>query len=74
MTLNDITPGSTCTIKQLECEGEIRRRIMDMGLTKGVPVKVIKEAPLGDPIEVSVRGYSLSLRRSDAANIEVAPA
>ena len=74
MTLNDIAPGSTCTIKQLECEGEIRRRIMDMGFTKGVPVKVIKEAPLGDPIEVSVRGYSLSLRRSDAANIEVAPA
>ena len=74
MTLNDVKPGCSCTIEHLECKGEIRRRIMDMGITKGVSVKVLKEAPLGDPIEIDLRGYQLSLRRADAANIEVSPA
>lgn len=73
MTLNDIKPGSSCTVEQLECSGEIRRRILDMGLTRGVAVKVLKEAPLKDPIEIELRGYNLSLRRSDAAKIEVIP-
>ena len=74
MTLNDIEVGGTCTVERLNDEGEIRRRIMDMGITKGAQVSVIKVAPLGDPIDIIVRGYQLSLRRSDAANIEVIPA
>ena len=74
MTLNDVEVGGTCTVARLNDEGEIRRRIMDMGITKGAQVRVEKVAPLGDPIDVTVRGYHLSLRRSDAANIEVVPA
>ena len=74
MTLNDMEVGSTCRVEGLNDEGEIRRRIMDMGITKGAEVSVMKVAPLGDPIDVSVRGYHLSLRRADAANIEVVPA
>lgn len=74
MTLNDIEVGGACTVTKLCDEGEIRRRIMDMGITKGATVTVRKVAPLGDPIDVTVRGYHLSLRRADAANIEVVPA
>ena len=74
MTLNDIEIGKKCTVEQLNDTGEIRRRIMDMGITKGTQVSVMKVAPLGDPIDVIVRGYHLSLRRSDAENIEVIPA
>lgn len=74
MTLNDVEVGQSCTVVKLNDEGEIRRRIMDMGITKGARISVRKIAPLGDPIDVTVRGYHLSLRRSDAANIEVVPA
>jgi ferrous iron transport protein A len=73
MTLNDIAVGESCTVTKLNDGGEIRRRILDMGITKGAQISVRKIAPLGDPIDVSVRGYHLSLRRSDAANIEVVP-
>lgn len=74
MNLNDIEVGGTCTVERLNDSGEIRRRIMDMGITKGTQVSVERIAPLGDPIDVVVRGYHLSLRRSDAVNIEVVPA
>lgn len=70
-TLNDIKIGDTVTIKKLHGEGAVKRRIMDMGITKGAEVLVRKVAPLGDPIEVNVRGYELSLRKADAAMIEV---
>ena len=63
--------GSTVTVRKIEGEGATRRRIMDMGVTKGVDVHVRKVAPLGDPIEVSVRGYELSIRKADAEMIEV---
>lgn len=74
MTLNDIPVGGACRVVKLHDAGEIRRRIMDMGITKGTYIAVDKAAPLGDPIDVTVRGYHLSLRRGDAANIEVEPA
>ncbi len=70
-TLKDIKIGSTAEIVKLHGEGAVRRRIMDMGLTKGVEIYVRKVAPLGDPIEITVRGYELSLRGSDAEKIEV---
>ena len=73
MTLNDVEVGGTCTVEKLNDSGEIRRRIMDMGITKGAQVSVRKVAPLGDPIDITVRGYHLSLRRADAERIEVAP-
>ena len=63
--------GATVTVRKIEGEGATRRRIMDMGVTKGVDVHVRKVAPLGDPIEVSVRGYELSIRKADAEMIEV---
>ena len=72
MTLNDIKPGQTATIVHLHGEGAVKRRIMDMGLTKGTQVTVCKVAPLGDPIELAVRGYELSIRKDEAAAIEVA--
>jgi ferrous iron transport protein A len=72
MTLNDIKPGQTATIVRLRGEGAVKRRIMDMGLTKGTQVTVCKVAPLGDPIELAVRGYELSIRKDEAAAIEVA--
>ena len=74
MTLNDVQIGKSCTVAKLNDTGETRRRIMDMGITIGTEVSVRKIAPLGDPIDVTVRGYHLSLRRSDAANIDVIPA
>lgn len=70
-TLKDTPCGATVTVKKLHGEGAVRRRIMDMGITKGVEVYVRKVAPLGDPVEVNVRGYELSLRKTDAEMIEV---
>ena len=70
-TLKNVSVGNTVTVKRLHGEGPIKRRIMDMGITKGVQVYVRKVAPLGDPIEVTVRGYELSLRKADAEMIEV---
>ena len=71
MTLKEVGIGDTCTVVKLHGEGAVKRRIMDMGITKGVEVYVRKVAPLGDPIEVTVKGYELSLRKDDAALIEV---
>ena len=71
MTLKEAKIGSTVTVKKLSGEGAVKRRIMDMGITKGTEVYVRKVAPLGDPIEVTVRGYELSLRKADADMIEV---
>lgn len=70
-TLKDSAVGSTVTVKKISGEGPVKRRIMDMGITKGVTVFVRKVAPFGDPVEVTVRGYELSLRRADAQMIEV---
>ena len=73
-TLKDIPVGGDCTVKGLNGGGAVKRRIMDMGLTKGARVHVHKVAPLGDPIEVTVRGYELSLRKEEAQHVEVDPA
>ena len=70
-TLKDIACGQTVRVKRLWGEGPVKRRIMDMGITKGVEIVVRKVAPLGDPLEVTVRGYELSLRKADAEMIEV---
>ena len=70
-TLKQVKVGDTVTVVKLHGEGAVKRRIMDMGLTKGIPVHVRKVAPLGDPIEVTVRGYELSIRKADAEMIEV---
>ncbi|MBP3477478.1 MAG: ferrous iron transport protein A [Lachnospiraceae bacterium] len=70
-TLKEVACGETVTVKKLSGEGPVKRRIMDMGITKGVQVYVRKVAPLGDPVEVTVRGYELSLRKADAEMIEV---
>ena len=70
-TLKNVSVGKTVKVKRLHGEGPIKRRIMDMGITKGVQVYVRKVAPLGDPIEVTVRDYELSLRKADAEMIEV---
>ncbi len=70
-TLKEVKIGETAVVQKLHGEGAVKRRIMDMGITKGVPVYVRKVAPLGDPVEVTVRGYELSLRRADAEMIEV---
>lgn len=72
MTLKEVEVGQTVTVKKLQGQGATKRRIMDMGITKGVTVKVEKVAPLGDPIELKVRGYRLSIRKADAEMIEVA--
>lgn len=70
-TLKDLGIGDTAKVVRLHGEGAVKRRIMDMGLTKGVTVNVRKLAPLGDPIEITVRGYELSIRKADAETIEV---
>ena len=70
-TLKDVAIGDTCKVKKLHGEGAVKRRIMDMGVTKNVEVYVRKVAPLGDPIEVTVRGYELSIRKADAEMVEV---
>ena len=72
MTLKEAKIGSTVTVVKLHGEGAVKLRIMDMGITKGVQVFIRKVAPLGDPIEVTVRGYELSIRKEDAKQIEVA--
>ncbi len=70
-TLKDVAIGQTAMVKKLHGEGAVKRRIMDMGITKGTEVFVRKVAPLGDPIELKVRGYELSIRKADAEQIEV---
>ena len=70
-TLKEVAIGQTAVVVKLHGEGAVRRRIMDMGITRGVEVFVRKGAPLGDPIEVNVRGYELSIRKADAEMIEV---
>lgn len=71
MTLRDAKVGETVKVTKIHGEGAIKRRIMDMGITKGVEIYIRKVAPLGDPIEVTVRGYELSLRKADAEMIDV---
>lgn len=71
MNLKDVKVGKTVTIKKVTGTGPVKRRIMDMGLTKGQSVYLRKVAPLGDPVEITVRGYELSLRKADAQMIEV---
>lgn len=71
MTLKEMKPGQSAKVTAIGEKGQLRRRIMDMGITPGVEVRVIKTAPLGDPVEINVRGYELSLRREEAARIEV---
>ena len=70
-TLKQVQVGQTCIVKRVHGEGALRRRIMDMGITKGVEIYVRKVAPLGDPIEITVRDYELSVRKGDAELIEV---
>lgn len=71
MNLKEVKIGDTVTVSKIGGEGAVKRRIMDMGITKGAEITVRKVAPLGDPIQVTVRGYELSLRKEDAENIEV---
>ncbi|MCH5338479.1 MAG: ferrous iron transport protein A [Acetatifactor sp.] len=71
MTLKETAIGQTVRVRRLSGEGPVKRRLMDMGITKGVEIYVRKKAPLGDPVEVTVRGYELSLRKADAEMIEV---
>lgn len=70
-TLKDARVGDTVTVVKLHGEGAVRRRIMDMGITKNVQIHIRKVAPLGDPFEVNVRGYELSLRKADAEMVEI---
>ena len=69
--LRNVPVGSTAKVVKIHGEGAVKRRIMDMGITKGIEIYVRKVAPLGDPIEITVRGYELSLRKADAESIEV---
>ncbi|WP_295616792.1 ferrous iron transport protein A [uncultured Intestinimonas sp.] len=71
MTLKDAKVGQTVTVSKLVGEGALRRRIMDMGITKGTQIYIRKVAPLGDPVEITVRGYELSIRKGDAECIEI---
>lgn len=70
-TLKEIKVGQSAIIKKIHSDGALKRRIMDMGITKGVEVNIRKVAPLGDPLEITVRGYELSIRKADAELIEV---
>ena len=70
-TLKQVPIGDSCKVKKLHGEGAVKRRIMDMGITKGVELTVQKVAPLGDPMEITVRGYQLSIRKADAEMVEV---
>ena len=70
-SLRDVKIGETCTVKKIHGEGALKRRIMDMGITKGVEIYVRKVAPLGDPVEITVRDYELSIRKGDAELIEI---
>ena len=71
MTLKEVKPGTTVLVTKVSGEGAIKRRIMDMGIKKGIEIYVRKVAPLGDPVEVTVRGYELSVRKADAELIDV---
>lgn len=71
-TLKEVKVGQSCTVVKIHGEGALKRRIMDMGITKGVKITVRKVAPLGDPMELHLRGYELSLRKADAEMIEIA--
>lgn len=71
MTLNEVEIGNTVKVLKINGQGAVKKRIMDMGVTKGIEIYVRKVAPLGDPVEVTVRGYELSLRKEDAKIIEV---
>lgn len=71
MTLRGIAPGQVVTVTKIGGDGALKRRVMEMGITKGVSIYVRKVAPLGDPVEITVRGYELSLRKADADIIEV---
>ena len=71
MTLKETKTGQTVTVVKLNGEGAVKRRIMDMGITKGTEIYVRKVAPLGDPVEITVRGYELSVRKADAEMVEV---
>ena len=73
MTLNELPIGSSCKVSAVKGEGKLRRRIFDMGITPGAEIFLRKKAPLGDPLEVTLRGYELTLRKSEAALVEVAP-
>ena len=72
MTLKEVACGQTVKVTKIAGEGQVKRRIMDMGITKGTEIYIRKVAPLGDPVEVTVRGYELSLRKADAEMIEIA--
>ena len=72
MTLNELEVGRTAKVVRLNGEGAVKRRIMDMGITKGIDVTLRKVAPLGDPLELTVRGYELTIRKDEAEKIEVA--
>lgn len=69
MTLKDLNPGESGTIVSIGQKGPLKRRLMDMGITPGIGIKVVKVAPLGDPVEVNIRGYELSLRKDEAQQI-----
>ncbi|PID86032.1 MAG: ferrous iron transport protein A [Chloroflexi bacterium] len=71
-TLDKLTPGQSATIKKVGGKGAVRRRLMDMGVTSGTKIAMVKTSPLGDPVEYKMRGYSLSLRKSEAEMIKVA--
>lgn len=71
MTLREVQPGQDVVVTKITGEGAVKRRIMDMGITKGTPIHVRKVAPLGDPVELTVRGYELSIRKFDAEMVEV---
>ena len=71
MTLRDLKVGQSATVLRNNTSGALKQRFMDMGITKGVLVKVLKIAPLGDPIEIEIRGYNLSIRKNDAQQIEI---
>ena len=71
MTLKDVKTGQTVTVQKINGSGAVKRRIMDMGITKGVEIYVRKVAPLGDPVEITVRGYELSVRKADAEMVDV---
>lgn len=73
ITLNNIKAGSSATVTRIALTGPLKRRLIDMGITPGVKIKIKKFAPLGDPIEIELRGYELSIRRSEAKNIFVKP-
>lgn len=71
MTLNDLSVGDSALVLKINCQGPMKRRLIDMGITPGVKIKLFKIAPLGDPLELKLRGYLLSIRRSEAKKITV---